>query len=81
MWRIKGGKTAYSEGGAVGDADWEVGEDGEEAVRGGGAEGEVMRDFMDREEEILVGRCADDVGGQEERQGEDCGISKAYCAG
>lgn len=59
--------AAYSEGCTVGYANWDVGEDGEEAVRGGRAEGEVMRDFMDGEEEVLVGCCTDDVGGEEER--------------
>ena len=73
--------AAYPEGSAVGDANWEVGKDGEEPVRRGGAEGEVVGNFMDGEEEVLVGCCADDVGGEEEREGENCGISKAYGTG
>lgn len=71
VWRIEGCKAAYSEGSAVRDTDWEVGEDGEEPVRGRGAEGEVVGDFMDGEEEVLVGCCTDDVGGEEEREREN----------
>ena len=59
------------EGGAVGDADGQVRDDGEEPVRRGRAEGEVVADLVDGEEEVLVGGCADDVrqepeGGREE---------------
>lgn len=51
-----------TEGGGVGDADGDVGEYGEEAVGERGAEGQVVADFVDREEAVLVCGCADDVG-------------------
>lgn len=53
---------SYSEGSAVGDADGKVGKDGEEAVGGAVLEGQVVGDFVDGEEEVLVGRGADNVG-------------------
>lgn len=64
-----------TEGGGVGDADGDVGEDGEEAVGQGGAEGEVVADFVDREEAVLVGGRADDVGCEEELPGEKGGVA------
>lgn len=56
-------EVVRAEGGGVGDADGDVGEDGEEAVGEGGAEGEVVAYFVDGEEAVLVGGCADYVGG------------------
>lgn len=54
------------EGGAVGDANGQVGEDGEDAVSERRAEGQIVRDLVDGQEEVLVGCGADDVGGEEE---------------
>ena len=64
-----------AEGGGVGDADGDVGEDGEEAVGQGGAEGEVVADFVDGQEAVLVCRRADDVGCEEELPGEKGGVA------
>ena len=52
-----------AKGGGVGEADGEVSEYGEETVWKGIAEGEVVRDFVDCEEEVLVCGGADEVGG------------------
>ncbi len=57
------GEVVRAERGGVGDSDWEVREDGEEAVGERGFEGEVVGYFVDGEEEILVRSCADGVGG------------------
>lgn len=64
--RLVVGEVVGAERGAVGDADGQVGDDGEEAVGGWRAEGEVVGDFVDGEEEVLVGRGADDVGREQE---------------
>lgn len=69
--RLVVGQVVGAEGGAVGDADGQVREDGEQAVRGGRAEGEVVADLVDGEEEVLVGGRADDVGQQPERGREE----------
>lgn len=53
----------------VGDADWEVGEDGEETIVYRGSKGEVMTDFVDGQKEVLVGRGSNEVGGEEEWPG------------
>jgi len=56
-----------------GDADREVGKDGEEAVLAHAAEGEVVRDLVHGEERVLVGRAADEVGeGPELEREEGC---------
>lgn len=65
------GEVVGAERGAVGDADGQVGDDGEEAVVQGFPEGEVVGDFVDGEEEVLVGRGAEDVGHQPELPGEE----------
>lgn len=64
--RLVVGQVVGAEGGAVGDANGQVREDGDDAVGQGRAEGEVVGDFVDGQEEVLVGGGADDVGGQEE---------------
>lgn len=60
------GEVVGPEGGAVGDANGQVGEDGEDAVSERRAEGQIVRDLVDGQEEVLVGCGADDVGGEEE---------------
>lgn len=54
------------EGGAVRDADGQVREDGEYPVCQRRLKGEIVGDLVDGEEEVLVGRGADDVGCEEE---------------
>ena len=68
---IEGRGCYYSECSAIWDADREVRDDGKEPVRERRFEREVVRDLMDSEEEVLICRRADDVGRQEEREGED----------
>jgi hypothetical protein len=63
--RLVVGEMVRAERGAVGDADGQVGEDGDDAVGQRRAEGQVVRDLVDGEEEVLVRRGADDVGSQE----------------
>lgn len=58
------------EGGAVWDADGQVGEDSEEAVGKRRSEGEIVGYLVDSEKEVLVGGGTDDVGGEEEGPGE-----------
>lgn len=65
------GQVVGPEGGAVGDTDGQVCEDGEEAVGRRRAEGEVVADLMYGEEEVLVRGCADDVGEEPEIGGEE----------
>ncbi|KFY22713.1 hypothetical protein V493_06375 [Pseudogymnoascus sp. VKM F-4281 (FW-2241)] len=70
-----------AEGGRVRDPDGDVGEDGEEAVGERGAEGEVVADFVDGEEAVLVCGCADDVRCQEELPGEKGRVAQEVGAG
>lgn len=58
--------TTHFEGCGVRDADGKVSEDSECLVGKEGAKGEVVGDFVDGEEEVLVGGAAEDVGGGEE---------------
>ena len=64
MWRGSG--EAYPESSAIWDSNGKVGEDGEESIRERGFEGEVVGDFVDGQEEILVRCCTNDVGCKEE---------------
>ena len=75
----KGG--AYAERSAVGEPDGDVGEDGEDPVGGRGAEGQVVGDFVDGEEEVLVRGRADNVGGQGEGEGQHGGVAERDGAG
>lgn len=52
----------YPERGAIRHSDGEVREYGEEPVRGRRSESEVVGDLVDRQEEVLVGGRAEDVG-------------------
>ena len=70
------GQVVGPEGGRVRDADGEIGDDGEEPVEQCGAEGEVVADFVDGEEEVLVGGGADQVRGREEGEREHGGVAE-----
>ena len=70
-------RKTYPESGAVGDANGEIREDGEEAVCGRVFEGEIMGYLVNGKEEILVGGGTNDVGTQEERNGKDWSVAKA----
>lgn len=50
----RGEGGTYPERGTVWGADGQVGKDGEQAVGHGRLEGEIVRDFVDGEEEVLV---------------------------
>jgi len=63
-------EMVWPKGGAVWNADGQAGEDGEEAVGQWRSEGEIVRNLVDGEEEVLVCGGADDVGGEEEGPGE-----------
>lgn len=60
-----------AERGAVGDADGQVGEDSEQSVGRRRAEGEVVADLVDGEEQVLVRGGADDVRKQPETRREE----------
>lgn len=70
----------WSEARRVGYADWQVGEDGEQTVRVGGLEGQVVAYFMDGEEDVLVGCRADYVCRKKERPGEEGGVAEEVSA-
>lgn len=71
------GKT-YSERGAIGNANGKVGKDGDEAVEAGALKGQVVRDLVDGEEEVLVGGRTKDVGnGPELPRPERCRMEEA----
>ncbi len=59
-------QMVWAERGRVWNADWKVNEDGEHSVGEWRAEGEVMGDFVDGQETVLVGCCADNIGCEEE---------------
>lgn len=59
------------ESGAVGYADGEVREDGQQPVVNWLPEGQVVGDLMDSKEQVLVGSCTDEVRGQQELPAED----------
>ena len=64
--RLVVGEMVRAKRGAVGDANGQVGEDGDDAVGERRAEGQIVRNLVDGEEEVLVGCSADKVGCQEE---------------
>lgn len=54
----------YPERSRVGNPNRQVGKDSKHAVRKWRLEGQVVRDLMNSQEEVLVGGCANDVGRQ-----------------
>jgi len=69
-------RLAHPEGGTVRHADGQVREDGEEAVGLRGAEGEVVGDFVDGEEEVLVRGGTEDVAYGPELPGPEGGLAE-----
>ncbi len=63
------GEGSYAKSSAVRHPDRQVRKDGAEAVRERGFEGEVVRDFVDGEKQVLVRSRADDVGCCQKRPG------------
>lgn len=55
-------ECTHSEGRRVWYANRYIGNDGKQTVGQWALKGQVVRDFVDGEEEILVRSCADDVG-------------------
>ena len=74
-------EVVRTEGSGVRDSDGEVGDDCEEAVCERVAEGEVVGDFVDGEEEVLVCCGAYYVGGEEKGPGEEGGVAEGVGAG
>ena len=64
----------YPERGAVRQPNREIGKDCQQAIAHWGPEGQVMRNFMDGEEEVLVGGCSDQVCGCKEPPGQHRGV-------
>ena len=56
---------SYPERGGVGNAYRQVGKDSQQPIGKRRLEGQVVRDLMDGQEEVLVGGRADDVGRNE----------------
>jgi hypothetical protein len=75
------GEVVGAERGAVGDADGQVGEDGDDAVGDRRAESQVVGDLVNSEEQVLVGGGADDVGRQEEGPRQEGRVAQAVGAG
>lgn len=66
----------YTKRSIVRNANGKVGEDGQRTIELGRFRGQVVRDFMDSQEEVLVGSSADDVGGQEKGPGKEGRVAK-----
>ena len=64
-------EVVRSKSSGVGKANGQVGEDGEEPVCQWGAEGQIVADLVDSEEQVLVGGCANYICGEEVGGGED----------
>lgn len=75
------GQVVRSEGSAIRDTDGQVRKDGEDAIGRWRAEGEVVAYLMYGEEEVLVRRCADDVGENPEIGGEEGRVADEGGAG
>lgn len=74
------GAITYAERGTVGNADGQVRCDCKCSVRCPRLEREIVRDFMNGEEEVLVGGSPDNVGGENEWQGEHRCVAEQHCA-
>jgi hypothetical protein len=74
-------KETYSERGRVGDADWQVRNDSEKAVRQTRFESEVVRDLVDGQEEVLVGGSTNDVGCEPEAPGPERSVAEEVGTG
>lgn len=72
-------RDTYSKGGAVWDANGQIRNDGEQPVGEWTLEGEVVRDFVDGEEQVLVGGRAKDVGNGPELEREEGRIAEVVC--
>ncbi len=69
-----------SESGAVGNPYGKIGENSTEPVRKGRFEGQVMRDLVDCQEEVLICGCTDNIGRQEISWRKDWRVPQEYCA-
>ena len=65
----QGSGATDPESSTVRQSDREIRKDSEESVGYRRLEGEIVRDLMDRKEEVLVCRGTDDIGRKEEREG------------
>ena len=70
---------AYLERGRVWDTDREVGKDSESLVSSDAPEREVVRDFVNGEEEVVVRGAANRVRGKEEERGQGMCVSQPIC--
>lgn len=76
MARVGARGPTHAERGTVGDADGQVGDNGEQAVGERAPKGQVVRDFVDGEEQVLVGGGAEDVGDGPEPEGPEGRVAK-----
>ena len=70
---------AYLECGRVWDTDREVGKHSESLVGSDAPEREVVRDFVDGEEKVVVRGTANHVRGEEEEWGQGMCVSQPIC--
>lgn len=68
--------NTYSERSTVRNAYGQIRETGEQTVRHWRPEGQIVRDLMNCEENVLIGGGTDDVGSEEEGPGEDGRIAE-----
>ena len=64
-------ETAYAKSRAVRHGDGQIGDNGQQPIRRRRLEGQVVRDLVDGEEQVLVRGGADHVRGEQEGRRED----------
>ena len=61
----------YSEGSTVWEANWQIRKHSDCAIGIRRLERQIVRYLVDGEEQVLICRCSDDIGCQEELPGEE----------
>jgi hypothetical protein len=74
-------RKTYSERGRVGDADWQVRDDSEKAVCETRFERKVVRDFVNGQEQVLVGGGSNDVGREPKAPGPERSVAEEVGTG
>lgn len=70
----------YPERSTVGQPNWQIGEYGQQAIGHRGPEGQVVRDLMDGQEQVLVRRCTNYICRREEFPGQHGRVTEQICA-
>jgi hypothetical protein len=74
-------KKTYSERGRVGNANWQVRDNSEKTVCETRLEGKVVRDFVNGQEQVLVGGSTNDVGREPEAPGPERSVAEEIGTG